>query len=163
MGFGWKWVRWCIITTSFSVLVNGSPTGFFKSSRGLRQGDPLSSYLLVLGMELFSILVDKAVAEGFIYGYKIADRNKEEVHITHLLFAEDTLVFCEDTKDQMANLSWILLWFKAISGLNINLEKSMIMPVGNVEDIEGLTRELGCQYGTLPTTYLGLPLGVRRN
>ena len=63
----------------------------------------------------------------------------------------------------MTNLSWILLWFEAIYRLNNNLEKSLILPVGNVENIEGLARELGCQYGTLPTTYLGLPLGVRCN
>ena len=63
----------------------------------------------------------------------------------------------------MANLSWILLWFEAIYGLNINLEKSLILPMGNVEDIEGLARELGCQYGTLLATYLGLTLGVRHN
>ena len=63
MGFGNKWVNWiewCISTATFSVLVNGSPTGFFGSSRGLRQGDPLSSYLFVLGMEALSLMIDKA-------------------------------------------------------------------------------------------------------
>ena len=149
----------------FLVMVNGSPTGFFNSSSGLRQGngDPLSPYLFVLGMEVFSILVDKAIAEGFISSYKIEDRNGEEVQITRQLFVDDTLVFCRDTKDQMANLSWILLWFEAISGLTINLEKSLVLPVGDVEDLEGLARELGCQSRSLPTTYLGLPLGVSRN
>ena len=66
MGFGDKWVswiEWCISTASFSVLVNGSPTGFFGSSRGLRHGDPLSPYLFVLGMEALSLMIDKA-AEG---------------------------------------------------------------------------------------------------
>ena len=45
MGFGEKWIgwtKWCLSTTSFSILMNGTPVGFFKSSRGLRQGDPLS-------------------------------------------------------------------------------------------------------------------------
>ena len=56
MGFGAKWVKWikrCISTTSFSVFINGSPSVFFNSSRGLRQGDSLSLYLFVIGMEVF--------------------------------------------------------------------------------------------------------------
>ena len=74
MGFGEKWadwIRWCISTASFSVLINGSPTGFFRSTRGLRQGDPLSPYLFVLGIEALSGLINKALREGFLTGYKI--------------------------------------------------------------------------------------------
>ena len=74
-----------------------------------------------------------------------------------------SLVFCRDAKEQMANLSWILLWFDAISELNINLEKSTILPVGDMEDLEGLAREVGCKIGSLPTSYLGLPFGERHN
>ena len=72
MRFGCKWiewVKWCISTASFSVLINGSLVGFFSNIRGLRLGDPLSSYLFVLGMEVFSLLIDKAVFGGFLTGY----------------------------------------------------------------------------------------------
>ena len=81
--------------------------------------------------------------------------------ITHLLFADDTLVFCGASKDQMMYLKWILLLFEALSGLQINLEKSSIIPVGDVENLEMLAQELDCNISTLPTSYLGLPLAVK--
>ncbi|RVX02510.1 LINE-1 reverse transcriptase-like [Vitis vinifera] len=123
MGFGerWiKWIEWCISTVRYSVLINGSPSGFFQSSRGLRQGDPLSPYL----------------ARG---------RGGEGILISHLLFADDTLVFCEESQDQLTYLSWLLMWFEACSGLKVNLEKSELIPVGRVNDIEDLALELGCK------------------
>ncbi|RVW17867.1 Retrovirus-related Pol polyprotein from transposon RE1 [Vitis vinifera] len=58
------------------------------------------------------------------------------IQVTHLLFADDTLVFCDDSQEQLAFLSWLLMWFEATSGLRINLNKSEILPVGNVENAE---------------------------
>ena len=63
----------------------------------------------------------------------------------------------------MTYLSWLLMWFEACSGLKINLEKSELIPVGRVHNIEGLALELGCKVGRLPSYYLGLPLGAPFN
>ena len=155
------WIEWCISTATFSVLVNGSPTCFFGSSRGLRQGEPLSPYLFVLGIEALSLMIDKAAEGGYISGYSFKGRNNTVKQITHLLFADDTLVFCKDSEEHMTHLCWILAWFEALSGLNINLEKSSLLPVGKVDDVERLAFELGCNIGFLPTEYLGLPLGAK--
>ena len=114
----------------FLSIVNGSLADFFKSSKGLRQGDPLSPYLFVLGMEAFSILIDEAVRGGFLSSFSIRGREGEDVQITHLLFADGTQVFCKDTCDHLVHLNWILMWFEALSGLKINLRKSAIYSVG---------------------------------
>ena len=129
MGFGKRWVKWCVSTTSFSILVNGSPTGFFQNSRGLRQGDPLSPYPFVIGMEALSRLLNRAVDGNYFHGSKIADRDGADSVISHLLYADDTLLFCGANKDQIKYLSWILMWFEALSGLRINLNKSEILPI----------------------------------
>ncbi|RVW61121.1 hypothetical protein CK203_020538 [Vitis vinifera] len=98
--------------------------------------------------------------EGVHYGCRIWKGRGQPVNITHLLFADDTIVFCEAKKESLLYLSWILLWFEAASGLKINLEKSMVIPVGEVEGALDMAAEIGCKVGQLPTVYLGLPLGA---
>ena len=163
MGFGrcWvSWIKWCVSTTSFSILVNGSPTGFFRNSRGLRQRDPLSPYLFVIGMEALSYLLKHVVEGNYISRCKIAYRGGEETSISHLRYVDDTLLFCDANKDQLKFLSWILMWFEALLGLRINLNKSEILPISSVDNALELAAELGCGIGSLPTSYLGLPLGA---
>ena len=125
MGFGEKWLQWmqwCIFTTSFFVLVNETSLGFFQSFKGLRRGDPLSPYLFVIAMKALSRILRKAISGGFLLACKLRGGGGEGAHVSHLLFADDTLVFCGASQDQMKYLSWTLLWFEAISGLRINLD-----------------------------------------
>ena len=98
-------MKWCISTASFSVLINGSPIGFFQSSRGLRQGDPLIPYLFVIGMEALSCLINRAVEGNYLSGGRVADGRGEDLSISHLLYADDMLVFCEADIDQLKFLS----------------------------------------------------------
>ena len=98
MGFGSRWIRWmwaCTSTVRFSVLVNGSPTGFFDSSRGLRQGDPLSPMLFLLIMEVLSRMLKMTAEEGLIKGFHASKATVSGVCILHLLFANDTILFCD--------------------------------------------------------------------
>ena len=108
MWFGSKWTEWmwsCISTAKFLVLVNGVSAGFFSSSKGLRQGDPLSPYLFVMGMEVLSVLIGRAVEGGFISRCNIKQGSGPAANISHLLFADETIVFCEAKKDHLTHLS----------------------------------------------------------
>ena len=64
-----------------------------------------------------------------------------------MLYADDTILFCGANQDQMMYLSWLLMWFQAILGLRINLNKSEIIPVGRITDVDALALELGCKVG----------------
>ncbi|RVW24910.1 putative mitochondrial protein [Vitis vinifera] len=146
MVFGSRWMNWmwwCISTVKFSILINGVLAEFFSNSKGLRQGDPLSPYLFVLGMEVLSTLLRRAGEGGFLSGCKLRGRGGGELTVSHLLFADDTIIFCKTRKEQLTNLSWILAWFEAASGLRINFAKSVLIPVGEVDELEELVVELG--------------------
>ena len=66
-----KWIRYCISTVKFSILINGSPSDFFGSSRGLRQGDPLSPLLFDIVMEALSRMLDVAAFAGQFSGFSV--------------------------------------------------------------------------------------------
>lgn len=60
MGFPEKFICWIVNSATsahFSINLNGSLVGYFPSKRGLSQGDPLSSYLFLIAMEVFTGLL----------------------------------------------------------------------------------------------------------
>eukprot|EP00253_Pinus_taeda_P001965 PITA_01965 len=80
-GFYQNWIRWVmalVTTTSFSILLNGAPTRTLTPSRGLRLGDPLSSFLFVLMMEGLGRAIKMANVEGRIQGTEVS-LNKSKV------------------------------------------------------------------------------------
>jgi hypothetical protein len=66
-----QWIFFCISTVRFSILINGSSEGFFGSTRGICQGDPLSPLLFVIIMEALSRMMSKAVEEGLLSGFQV--------------------------------------------------------------------------------------------
>ena len=112
-------------------------------------------------MEAFSHLLNRAVDGNYLSGSEITERDGVGTIISHLLYVDDTLLFCGGNKDQLKFLSWILMWFEGLSVLRINLNKSGILPVGSVDNVQELAVELGCEIGSLPSSYLGLPLEAK--
>ena len=80
------------------------------------------------------------------------------VEVSHFLFADDTLIMCDASKENLEYLNWVFMWFEAGSGLKINLGKSEMIPVGNDPNLEEFAEVLGCKVGAIPTTYLVIPL-----
>ena len=111
-------------------------------------------------MEALSCLLNRVVEGNFIPGCGFSGRDGGDIVISHLLYADDTILFCEVNYELLMYLRWTLMWFKAFSGLKINLNRSVIIPLGRVDNVEVLAAELGCGVGSIPSTYLGLPLGA---
>lgn len=103
------------MTARCLILVNGSLVSFSNSFRGLRQGDPLSLLLFVLVMEVFNRMISTMVNNGCLAGFSVGDISQSTLNISHLLFAEDTLMFCEVDHNQIRAL--LQLCFEAVSGL----------------------------------------------
>ena len=111
-GFSAKWRQWiffCLSTIRFSILINGPPCGFCGSTRGLRQGDPLSPLLFVLVMEALGRMLDKIVYEGHMSGFSVGNLEGRSMAVSHLLFADDILIFYKADLDQILILRMILI------------------------------------------------------
>ena len=154
MGFGSKWldwVKWYISMVRFSILVNGT-SGFFNNSRGLRQGDHFSPYSFILVMQILSYLLSRAKDGDFIEAFQVKERHEVGVEVSYLFFANDTPIFCDANKENLEYLSWVFMWFEACSSLKINLEKSELISIGNIPNLEEFVEVLGYTVDTLPTS-----------
>ena len=82
----------------------------------------------------------------------------EGVCISHLLFADNTILFCDADEKQILHVRMLLLCFHAMTGLKVNALKSEMVPIGEVPNIHVLAKILDYRIGSLSMTYLGMPL-----
>ena len=94
----------CVTTVSYSFRINGKISNSIQPSRGLRQGDPLSPYLFLIVAEGLSALIKKSVEEGVLEGISVCRKGPK---LSHLFFADDSLIFCKVTLSNCDSLQWI--------------------------------------------------------
>jgi hypothetical protein len=146
----------CVSTVQFSILINGSPSMNFQPQRGLRQGDPLSPYLFIICADVFSGLIAQAQQNNLIHGIKIVPRAPQ---VTHILFADDSLLFCRANKVETNNLRDIINRYQSASGQLVNMSRSEIMYSKRVPDTikEEIAQIMHMQRVEFFSKYLGMP------
>uniref|UniRef100_A0A2N9HPK1 Reverse transcriptase domain-containing protein n=1 Tax=Fagus sylvatica TaxID=28930 RepID=A0A2N9HPK1_FAGSY len=165
LGFNGKWValiRECISSPYFSILINGSPHGFFSSSRGLRQGDPLSPFLFIIGAEILSRILLKAESEGQFKGFQLA---RSCPKVSHLLFADDLIIFSRALREDATAIQGCIDKYQLWSGQKVNVKKSVAMFSKKVPQRyqRRLCRLLGLKNSPFHSKYLGLPLSIDKS
>ena len=125
LGFCERWVDLvmkCVTSVSYKIRMNGQLTDSFQPERGLWQGDPLSPYLFLICAEGFSALLEKAEMDGGLRrGVKICHGAPS---VSHLLFADDSLILCRADGGDAQRLQCILQIYEECTGQMINKEKS---------------------------------------
>jgi len=161
MGFPSLWRKWineCIGTATASVLVNGSPTDEFSLGRGLRQGDPLSPFLFLLAVEGFNVLMEALTRNNLFSGFQVG--NSASTMVSHLQFADDTLILGQKSWANIRAMRAILLLFQSLSGLKVNFTKSFMVGVNVAQSwLAEAALVLNCKVGSIPFVYLGMPIG----
>lgn len=122
-GFDPRWVLWIqrCMNPTFVLLINGTRSSSLSSVNGLRQGDPISPYLFVLAMQVLTSMFKKAKCNNELDPFSCG-----EISVSHIVFADDLMVFLRADKRNARRLKLLLDEFSSLSGLKINYHKSEI-------------------------------------
>jgi hypothetical protein len=159
MGFSHRWIKWimaCVTTVKYSVKFNGTLLEVFSPTHGLRQGDPLSPFLFLFVADGLSTLLRNEVNHNRITPTKVCRRAPG---VSHLLFADDTLLFFRAFEEQTVCVKNMLDVYDTCTRQLINPSKCSIMfsascPQQVQTDIHSILHVE--QHGFEPK-YLGLP------
>ncbi|XP_073308286.1 uncharacterized protein [Primulina huaijiensis] len=146
----------------YSVLINDRVVGPIQPHRGLRQGCPLSPYFFILCAHGLSSLILDAERRGAIHGCCVSRGGPT---ISHLLFADDSPLFCKAKEEECGILKQLLRDYEEASGQSINFAKSGIMFSSNLarEEQQTLSDIFGITKDIRSGKYLGLSSLIGKN
>nr|GEU63311.1 hypothetical protein [Tanacetum cinerariifolium] len=155
-----SWIMTCLTTASFSLCINGDVHGFFKSKKGLRQGDLISPYLFTLVMELLNLMIKRQISIDKRFKFHIGCKS---LGLTHLCFADDLLLLCHGDLILVCILRRGLDEFSMCSGLYPSMEKSTSYFCNVPHDLMAQI-SLGMPFKevSLPIRYLGVLMMTRK-
>lgn len=165
MGFNEGWISLvmkCIPFVSYLVIINGTTHGNIVPTKGLRQGNSLSPYLFLLCAEGFSFLILDAARTKQLNGISIC---RGAPKITHLFFADDSLLFCRANGEECNKLKEILGVYESASRQKIKIDKSSIFfsPNSSQDLKEEILNILRPMQDSRHSKYLGLPSIIGRS
>lgn len=164
MGFCPRWIALvmsCVKMVTYSIKVNGEPMGMIHPERGIRQGDPLSPFLFLLCTEGVHALIKHSARIGDLKGFSLCKRGPK---LTHLFFADDSLLFCRTTYEDCNNILKLLAEYESLSGQKIDKDKTAIFFSKSTweEAKANIKNLLQLQEVKSYEKYLGLPSYVGR-
>ena len=151
-----NWIKQLVVGGSVGIMLNGEDSSYFKTGKGLRQGDPLSPFPFNLIGDDLSKMLAKATNKGLVKGLL---EDFKPGCIVALQYADDTILFSKAEESALLNLKCVLMWYEQISGMGINFHKSELVPL-NLEHNEAhrLAHIFSYPLGSFPINYLGVPL-----
>lgn len=126
-GFAEEWIDLICRLISYvwySIIINGTRKGFFSSSQGLKQGDPLSPSLFVLGAEVLSRMLNKLFHNT---NFTLFSMNLKGPVLNHLAYADDVVIFMDGNNISLKLVMTELKRYEEVSGQMVNQGKSFFL------------------------------------